>query len=97
MRKITALLTCCVCIAGCRKDSSIDGMKPTLTTNRSIAEMQNEYDRRKAEHDRKCLNASPDIVKANELLCAQERNDLAPLGNALMEAKIKQGQQTTQP
>jgi hypothetical protein len=64
---------------------------------RSIAEMQAEWDRQKAAHDAKCLTAPPETIKANQQICAREREQMAPLSNALMEAKIKAAQHSNNP
>lgn len=86
------------CFGGCHSSSpAVPSTSKDQFAGRSIADMQAEWDREKAAHDAKCLTAPPEVIKANQQVCAQEREQMAPLSNALMEAKIKAAQHTNTP
>ena len=87
-----------LCLSGCHSSTPVapSGSKDQFT-GRSIADMQAEYDKLQAQNDKDCLYASPAQIKANQALCAREREQMAPLGNALMEAKVKASQHAVNP
>ena len=67
------------------------------TAGRSVADLQAEYDRLWNAHEKKCRYASQAEIKANQAVCDSERKSLAPLGDALYEAKLKEAQRQTNP
>ena len=99
MRRIlnSVLLLLAIPIVGCHKDQATTPSESGPYAGRSIADMQAEFDRLQGEHEKKCRFASPTAIAANQAVCEQERQRLAPLGNALMQAKIKAAQRATNP
>ena len=87
-----------LCVAGCHSSTpALPSSNKDQFAGRSITDMQAEYDKLQAQNDKDCLYASPAQIKANQALCAREREQMAPLGNALMEAKVKASQHATNP
>jgi hypothetical protein len=83
-------------LAGCRSSQPI-AATPGPTSGRSLAEMEAEYARLREAHQKKCLSAPPEQVKANQAICEQERQSMAPLGNAIIKAEQEAAQRKTKP
>lgn len=87
-----------ICLAGCHSSPpAVPSSSKDQFAGRSIADMQAEFDRLQAEHEKKCRYASPAEIAANQAICEQERQQIAPLGNALMQAKVKAAQHADNP
>ena len=99
MRRITAsvLLLFAMSVGGCHKQETAVSNGGAPYAERSIADMEAEYTRLQTQNEKDCLYASPEQIRANQALCDRERKEMAPLGNALMQAKIKAAQHATNP
>ena len=87
-------------LTGCHSSTQPNSAPITTTvtpTGRSIADMEAEYARLREAHEKKCLYATPPEIKANQAVCESERHAMAPLGNALYEAKLKEAQRQANP
>ena len=85
-----------ISLAGCHSKSS-SLATPSATNGRSLAEMEAEYARLRDAHQKKCLTAPPEQIKANQAICEQERQSMAPLGNAIIKAEQEAAQHTSNP
>ena len=99
MRRIPAsiLLLLAMLVGGCHKQETAVPNGGDPNARRSIAEMEAEYTNLQTQNEKDCLYASPEQIRANQALCDRERKNMVPLGNALMQAKIKAAQRTTTP
>ena len=90
----TALLTLiAIALTGCH---SSQPSPVTPGNGRSLAEMEAEYARLRLDQ-KKCLDAPPEQVKANQAICEQERQSMAPLGNAIVQAEQEAAQHKSNP
>lgn len=83
-------------LTGCHS-AQVTSAPTAATTGRSIADMEAEYAKLREAHEKKCLYAAPAEIKTNQAVCESERHAMAPLGNALFEAKLKEAQRQTNP
>lgn len=81
-------------LAGCRSTQP-PPTTPTASSGRSLADMEAEYARLREAHQKKCLTAPPAQIKANQAICEQERQSMAPLGNAIIKAEQEAAQRQT--
>lgn len=83
-------------LTGCH-NAQLTTAPTAATTGQSIADMEAEYAKLREVHEKKCLYAAPAEIRANQAVCESERHAMAPLGNALFEAKLKEAQRQTHP
>jgi len=87
--RTAALSLIAFALAGCRSQPQAS---PAASSGRSLAEMEAEYAKFREAHQKKCLNAPPEQIKANQVICEQERQSMAPLGNAIIQAEQEAAQ-----
>jgi len=92
MRSLAPLLALLIC--GCHSPAPA----PTASSQfsgRSLADMEAEYAKLRAQYLQDCVNGTPEQITANQPLCAQERERTIPLGTELTRLEQDAAQRTT--
>ena len=84
-------------VTGCHSGTRVGPAPWGVPAERSIESMQAEFDLLQAQHEAKCRYAPAAQIAANRAICEQERERIAPLGNALMQAKVDAAKHATNP
>ena len=85
------------CSIGCHSTSSNPANLTPSNSSEDLAAMKTRYARLREQNLDDCLRGSPEKIKANQELCKRERDELAPLGNAIEAAEVKAAQRATNP
>lgn len=98
MRHVHLLGFLALFIAGCHNTLPNQGsgvIEPT--SDGDLAAMKEHYARLREQNLSDCLRGSPENIKANQELCMREREEMAPLGNAIEAAEVKAARHVTNP